>query len=179
MPRRKLTYSEIRGLIVLSALLIAVKAVAWIVADRRELPAIPSNERTSSALLEINSADSLQFDELPGIGPVYASRIVRFRNLLGGYYSVDQLSEVYGLDSTWVASVKSGLTVDTTLIVRMDVNSFTFKELLRHPYLDYEQVKSLVNYRDRHGSFLMIETLSTAGVLPDSVWTRIRHYLKV
>src|SRR5665647_1059817 len=55
------------------------------------------NKRARVNRLDLNSADSLHLLEIPGIGPVFASRIIRYRTLLGGYYAVDQLREVYGM----------------------------------------------------------------------------------
>ncbi|MBK6949695.1 MAG: helix-hairpin-helix domain-containing protein [Haliscomenobacter sp.] len=54
------------------------------------------------AELEVNTSDSIAWESLPGIGPVLASRILKFRQRLGGFAFVDQVRETYGLpDSTF------------------------------------------------------------------------------
>ena len=49
-------------------------------------------------LLDINVADSAALDDLPGIGGWYASRIIEYRGLLGGYSFKEQLMEIYRFD---------------------------------------------------------------------------------
>ena len=50
-----------------------------------------SDKFPKGTVVELNSADSTTLRRVPGIGPVFASRIVRFRSLLGGFYTVSQL----------------------------------------------------------------------------------------
>ena len=102
-------------------------------------------------VLEINSTDSLALVELPQIGEVMASRIHRYRDRLGGFVSIDQLYEVKGMDSARFATIQPYLLLDTTGIRKMEINRDEFKTLLRHPYLEYEQVKAIVNHRERKG----------------------------
>jgi DNA uptake protein ComE-like DNA-binding protein len=97
--------------------------------------------------ININRADSVQLLPLPGIGPVFAGRIVKYRNLLGGFVHVDQLAEVYGMPVETIDLVRSRVFIDSTAIRRIRLDSASFSELLRHPYLEYEEVKALVEYR--------------------------------
>ena len=102
-------------------------------------------------ILELNATDSLALVDLPQIGVVMASRIQRYRDRLGGFVCFEQLYEVKGMDSARYATVRPYLLLDTTGIRKLEVNRDDFKTLLRHPYLDYEQVKAIVNYRERKG----------------------------
>ena len=101
--------------------------------------------------LALNRADSTELIALPQIGEVMASRIHRYRDRLGGYVSMDQLFEVKGMDSARYATIEPYLTLDSKEIRHLNVNQDEFKTLLRHPYLEYEQVKAIVNYRERKG----------------------------
>ena len=47
----------------------------------------------------LNSIDSVGLEELPGFGPVLSGRTVKFRQALKGFVVIDQLKEVYGIDS--------------------------------------------------------------------------------
>lgn len=98
--------------------------------------------------VDANAADTTMFMGIPGIGSYYAGKIVRYRERLGGFVRVEQLSEIEGLpaDITTWCSVEGPCNVR-----RIDVNQADFKTLVRHPYLDYEQVKEIVNYRDGFG----------------------------
>lgn len=102
-------------------------------------------------ILDINVADSLELVSLPQIGEVMASRIHRYRDRLGGFVSFDQLFEVKGMDSARFATIKPYIILESKEIRKLDINRDEFKTLLRHPYLEYDQVKALVNHRERKG----------------------------
>lgn len=110
-----------------------------------------SFERKAIPILDINVADSTVLVELPQIGEVMASRIQRYRERLGGFVSLDQLYEVKGMDSARYATIKPYIVLENKEIRIIDVNRDEFKALLRHPYLEYEQVKAIVNHRERKG----------------------------
>ena len=127
--------------------------------------------------IDINRADSTGLLPLPGIGPVFAGRIVKYRNLLGGFVSVDQLLEVYGMTGETLEMIRDRISIDTSGIRKIQLESATFRELLRHPYLDYEQVKALVNYRDFSGGSGSYRELLDNYILPDTVLHRVLPYL--
>ena len=129
--------------------------------------------------VEINRADSSELTNLYGIGPVYASRIVKFRNLLGGFYKPEQLLEVYGMDSVRYKGFIGDIIIDTTAIVKINLNTAGFRDLLRHPYLDYEEVRSIINFRDYHGPFNSPAQLLADSILPESRFESLCPYLKV
>ncbi|MCR4847233.1 MAG: helix-hairpin-helix domain-containing protein [Bacteroidales bacterium] len=111
--------------------------------------AVPNTKKIP--ILELNSTDSVALVDLPQIGEVMASRIQRYRDRLGGFVCYEQLYEVKGMDSARFATVRPYLLLDTTHIRKLEVNRDEFKTLLRHPYLEYEQVKAIVNHRERKG----------------------------
>ena len=88
---------------------------------------------------------------LPQIAEVMASRIHRYRNRLGGFVALEQLFEVKGMDEARFNAIKPYLVLENSEIVKINVNQDEFKTLLRHPYLEYEQVKAIVNHRERRG----------------------------
>lgn len=140
----------------------------------------PSNTQKSRILtiqpIDINRADSTDLLPLPGIGPVYAGRIIRYRNLLGGFLSVDQLGEVYGIPAETIQKIRSMVTIDSTSIRRIQIVSASFRDLLRHPYLEYADVKALVNYRDFKGDIESFRELQENNILEDSVLIKVAPY---
>ncbi|TFH36016.1 MAG: hypothetical protein E4G95_06220, partial [Bacteroidia bacterium] len=106
---------------------------------------------SKSVICEINSADSSRLVELKGIGPVLSGRIIKYRRLLGGFVSVSQLTEVYGIDSALVKSLSKYLAVDSSLVTRIDINSSGYGDLVRHPYISPEQANLIIRYRSRVG----------------------------
>ena len=128
--------------------------------------------------IDLNRADSARLIRLPGIGPVFSARIIKYRDLLGGYVSADQLEEVYGLSRETVQKISSSLLIDPSAVRRLDINLATFSDLLRHPYLDYENVRSLMNYREFKGGIGSAQEIRNHQLLSDSTLKRMIPYLK-
>lgn len=127
--------------------------------------------------IDINRADSADLLPLPGIGPVFAGRIIKYRNLLGGFVSIDQLGEVYGIPDETIQKIRDQVQIDSSAVYKIRIDSATFRELIRHPYLEYEHVKALVEYRDFKGDIESIRELQDNYILPDSVLQRVKPYL--
>ena len=117
-------------------------------------------EKKAIPMLEINEADSAELEALPGIGPVLASRIIKYRKLLGGFYAVTQLKEIYGMtEELWTRS-SPHLIADSSGMKKLDINFLTVAELGRHPYIGFRQAKRVVKRRDTNGKFTRKEELS-------------------
>ncbi len=140
-------------------------------------PAYQSKQARTVFPIDLNRADSVQLLPLPGIGPVFAGRIIKYRTLLGGYARVDQLLEVYGMKEETLDLVKDKIFVDISAIRTFKLDSASFKDLLRHPYLEYEDVKALVKYRDFKGKIQSKNELQENFILADSVLQKISPYL--
>ena len=127
--------------------------------------------------LDINRADSAALVTLPGIGPVFAGRIVKYRTRLGGFVSKDQLAEVYGLKAETLVRLSPYIRKDTFRITTISVNSATFKELNAHPYISFDQTKVIVKYRRFH-KLHSYEEFKKLGVFSDGELGKIRPYLQ-
>ena len=139
---------------------------------------VQRNTRTYIAQpIDINRADSADLLPLPGIGPVFAGRIIKYRNLLGGFANVEQLEEVYGMSIETLDLIKDRVAIDTSAIHKIQLNSATFRELLRHPYLEYEDVKAIVNYRDFKDTIQSFKELQSNYILSDSLLRQVLPYL--
>jgi competence protein ComEA len=118
----------------------------------------PKNKKQIK-VVELNSTDSIGLLPLPGIGPGFAKRILKYRSLLGGYYSTEQLKEVYGFSDSLFQVVKDLVKVDPSLITKIDINTEDFKKLNAHPYISYEDTKTIFNFRRKNGPITKIEHL--------------------
>jgi competence protein ComEA len=125
--------------------------------------------------IELNKADSLELVKLPGIGPILASRIIRYRNLLGGYYAVDQLHEVYGLREEHFTSASPYLTLDAEHFRRFNINFASLHELGKHPYIGFKTARKIVKLRDERGKYSSIDDLS--GLMTIDSLQRLTPYL--
>ena len=97
---------------------------------------------------QINTAGLDDWKSLPGIGDILSERIIKFRNKLGGFHSVYQLQEVYGVSSETFERIHSVLRCNGS-IEQMDLANVEFKSLLSHPYFSYEDVKAIFNYQKK------------------------------
>ncbi len=127
--------------------------------------------------IELNSADSAELVQLYGIGPVFASRIIQFRELLGGYYNKDQLLEVYNLPEDTYRNIEEMVITDTTAVKKIRINFAGYGDLLRHPYLEKEHVEAIVDFRENNGVYRSVGQLSTKGIVDTNTYKRIRPYL--
>ena len=126
--------------------------------------------------IDMNAADSLAWVALPGIGPGFAKRILKFKEQLGGFYQVSQLKEVYGMDTVWVERYRKRFHLGAGVYRKLQVNRLLWQEF-RHPYLPYAQVKLFLNYRKQHGVVRDFDELSQIKLLDMRVWERLRPYL--
>lgn len=126
----------------------------------------------------INSADSTQFKTIKGIGSVYASRIIKYRNLLHGFHSLTQLNEVYGLQTFDFTNCKPKVIIDSINIRWLDVNTMDFKTLVRHPYINQKQASQTVNYREKVSRFKNKEHLLKIYSIDSVHYQKIEPYLK-
>jgi DNA uptake protein ComE-like DNA-binding protein len=133
--------------------------------------------KASHQSLDINSADSLQWIALPGIGPAFAKRILAYREKLGGFYAVDQLKEVYGLDSTWVNAQMKNLHIGQGVYRKLSLQKTEWKDF-RHPYLPYAQAKIFLSYRRQHPEMATFQDLDKIQLLDKNVWNKLKPYLE-
>ena len=127
--------------------------------------------------VEINTADSAEWVMLPGIRPSIASRIIKYRDKLGGFYSADQLTEVYGMDSVKLNRIKPYLAVDEKRIRKIRINAVEFKELMKHPYFNYATTKAIFEQKNKKGFISGIEELKTIPLMHHDLFNKITPYI--
>jgi DNA uptake protein ComE-like DNA-binding protein len=127
----------------------------------------------------INEADSEQWSRLPGIGATLASRILHFRERLGGFYAVDQVRETFGLRDSIFQKIKPVLILRPGPLVQLDLNQTSRDALQMHPYIRWRLAKAIVEYRDQHGHFNSVDDLMRLAILDSEKFEKIKPYLKV
>ena len=144
-----------------------------------DIPPIPAARKRDAIAFELNGTDTLQLQGIYGIGPVFANRITRYRDLLGGFYSREQLKEVYGLQEEQYKEIIRHVIIDTSFLRKMNLNTVERETLMMHPYLTAYQADAIMAYRDYKGEWTDIHEIMWNNLLPDSVFERIRPYLKI
>ncbi|MFZ1686048.1 MAG: helix-hairpin-helix domain-containing protein [Flavobacteriales bacterium] len=139
--------------------------------------------RHEPLVVEVNTSDTLGLVELPGVGPAFARGIVKYRDKLGGYVSLDQLSEVFVLKDKpdAVARLKELLVLDASLVHRININTCTAEELMEHPYMwkKWSIARAIIAYRVQHGLFTSVEGVKACLVVDDELFRKLSPYLTV
>jgi competence protein ComEA len=128
-------------------------------------------------VIDINGADSIGLEALPGIGVKLASRIIRFREALGGFHRVEQLSDVYGIDDTLFNLIQPSVILGAGIYRKVRINHWDADSLDMHPYIQKHEAKAIVKYRGQHGRFNDADELSKIGFITSDWIDRIRPYL--
>jgi competence protein ComEA len=129
-------------------------------------------------VVDINVADTSAFIALPGIGSKLASRIINFRDRLGGFYSVEQVGETYGLPDSTFQMIKGSLQLSGS-VKKLHVNTATKDDLKVHPYIRWNLANAIVEYRNQHGNFKTVDELKNISLVDEIVYNKIIHYLDV
>jgi DNA uptake protein ComE-like DNA-binding protein len=128
-------------------------------------------------LIDLNSCDSALLVTLPGIGPVLSVRIIKYRKLLGGFASVNQLKEVYGLPPETFEIIKGKVFADTSAINVININTAGYKELSDIPYLENYEVKSILKYRELTGRISAIKDLTENKLITVEKAEKVKPYI--
>ena len=134
-------------------------------------------QRETITPVVVNTATESELVTIKGIGVTYAKRIIERREKLGGFYTADQLNEVYGMSKETVDKITPYLVFSPDKIRTLHLNSATYEELAIHPYLSYGEAKGIVNYRTQHGDFIDARDLKKLHIFRGKDVDRILPYL--
>ena len=133
-------------------------------------------EIKKKVLVDLNTADSVTLLTLYGIGPSFAKRIIKYRNLLGGFYSKNQLLEVYGFDQDRLDKIEANCDVSSSGIKKININTVRTDELKKHPYMDYYTAKAVIDKRVVLGKFTSMQQIKAIPLIHDDLFNKIQHY---
>jgi competence protein ComEA len=138
-----------------------------------------SFKKESKQVIDINTADTSAFISLPGIASKLANRIVELRNKLGGFYSVDQVGETFGLRDSVFELIKPRLFISNTTLTQININTATIDQLKVHPYIHYSIANAIVQYRTQHGNFTDVADIKKIMLITADQYVKMVPYLKV
>jgi DNA uptake protein ComE-like DNA-binding protein len=141
-----------------------------------ELAKILDRKNPFPANININNIDSASLDELPGIGPSTARRILKFREKLGGFYSASQLIEIPKIDTTLAGVMSARITIDKTKLVLIN-EKVDFKQLYKHPYIGPSKAKILGPFFTQHPQLTKRIWLDMQGLSMEDK-SKIEPYLR-
>ncbi len=117
--------------------------------------------------IEVNTATQEDYEKLYGIGKVLSQRIVTFRDKLGGFYSVNQIRDVFGIEDSTFQKFKKNLTIKPVKPKKLNINIATFEELTSNPYLFSTVAKQIIGYRSKVKPFANIEDVKNLYFVKD------------
>jgi len=135
-------------------------------------------KRAQRQLIDLNVCTAGELVSLPGIGPVLSERIIRYRSLLGGFVDKRQLTEVYGLDSTVVSLIASRVTLTLDSVEPLCLDSASFGDLARHPYVGYEAARLITRYRSLASEPLTLGSMVSRNVITPRQAERMAPYVR-
>jgi competence ComEA-like helix-hairpin-helix protein len=129
--------------------------------------------------IDINTADTTEFISLQGIGSKLSQRIINFRDKLGGFYSVEQVGETFGLPDSTFQKIKSQLKISSPALTKININTADLESMKMHPYLRYAIGNAIVRYRAQHGNFSAVADIKKIATITEDIFNKAAPYLTV
>jgi DNA uptake protein ComE-like DNA-binding protein len=147
---------------------------------KESIPAeAPAKTYKEVRMIEINTCDTSDLIALRGVGSFLANKIVDYRTKLGGYHSLNQLLEVWKMSPETYDLIVQRLTIDSTLISRINVNTGSISELAVHPYIRKTLAENIVNYRNMHGNYKTWSDFEKLYFYKKTTFEKLRPYLSL
>ncbi|MEI8085363.1 MAG: helix-hairpin-helix domain-containing protein [Paludibacter sp.] len=128
-------------------------------------------------IVDINSADTTTLMQVRGLGRGYAKGIVRYRQQLGGFVSINQLNEVFGMRPENFEKIRPFCSVNLELVQKIKVNIASTERLKAHPYISFYQAKAIYELRRYKGKLHSITDLKELSELTTDDLNKIKPYL--
>jgi competence protein ComEA len=154
------------------------------ISGKTSFPVLPETARhhptvrKMPAPININTAGAAEWASLPGIGDVLSQRIVRYRDKLGGFRSVQQVARTYGISDSLFTAILPYLRYQEEALPKLNINTASVY-MLRQAGLDYRLATGLVRYREQNGPYQSMEGLHKLIDIPDSSWQKLILLIKV
>lgn len=127
--------------------------------------------------IDINRCDTDDIVVVPLFGSKRAARLVEYRDRLGGFYSLEQIREVYVLQDMDMEHVAKYFTLRPGDVRKININTASYKELVSHPYFDAYLAKTILNFREKHGKIDSFEQLQQITHAYPELMEKLRHYI--
>ena len=147
-----------------------------LISHKIDSPTIRTFKSAFPNIIDINQASMEDWQQLRGIGPGYSKRIVNFREKLGGFCTIRQVAETYGLPDSTYQKILPFLNLKTPHST-ISVNEASKEELGSHPYISWKQAEIVINFRNNHGPFQNLESFQKVQVFSIVQLKKLQPYL--
>lgn len=127
--------------------------------------------------LDLNHCDTDEVKTVPQFGSKRAAALVAYRDKLGGFYDLSQLKEVFSLQNIEADFLAKYFYVHSSDVQKININTATYQDLVRHPYFDAYLTKMILNYRQKNGKISSFEELQRVTHAYPELMERLRHYV--
>ncbi|WP_321479003.1 helix-hairpin-helix domain-containing protein [uncultured Bacteroides sp.] len=139
---------------------------------RRPADSLKNIKYPIGTVIDLNASDTTELKKIPGVGSVIARMIVRYRKRLGGYYKIEQLSEI----NLRVDKIKSWFHIKKGQTNQININKASIRRLMAHPYINFYQAKVIVEHRRINGPLNNLDELSFYSEFTKKDIERLSHY---
>jgi len=157
-----------------------------LIQDKIDLPDSLSKEQRKEVFknykpkpMGVNSIGAKKLQYVRGIGPFFANQIIEYRNMLGGFYSFDQILEINRFSPELLDSLKTRCFIDADKIKKMDLNTVSSAELQGHPYFRLSVARDIVDLRTKKMRFKQVEDILQSEYIDQKLFNRISPYLEI
>jgi DNA uptake protein ComE-like DNA-binding protein len=126
---------------------------------------------------DINTADTATLKQIKGIGEKTAFQIEKFRNGIGGFYSLEQLKEVYILSPEAFDELKKYALITST-VRKININTADYETLKNHSYIKGKAASILLKYKKQHGNYKTLEDIKKSRAIEEDQLTKLTPYLE-
>jgi competence protein ComEA len=127
--------------------------------------------------IDINKATQEEWEKLKGIGPATATRIIKFRDKLGGFISVEQVGETYGMKDSTFQQIRSNLYGNENDVQKININLSDIEQLSKHPYIRFKTAKAIIAYREQNGLYKAVSDLQKIESITPETFQKMEKYL--
>lgn len=145
-------------------------------ASRFSLPVREKKEAEQKQVIDVNTATAAEWETLPGIGKVLANRLIRYREKLGGFTSLEQVKKTYGISDSVFTQIQPLLRLQPEMVWgtrSLDLNTATVSQLSAGAGIPEAIAKAIVLYRKEYGPFLQITDLKKLVLISDTLFQRV------
>ncbi|MES2328545.1 MAG: helix-hairpin-helix domain-containing protein [Bacteroidota bacterium] len=135
--------------------------------------------RTKPAEIDINTATAEEWKALPGIGEVLANRIIKFRERIGGFSSMEQFHKTYGISDSVFQAIGPFLRLDQANLPKLNLNTASAYDMRRRLNIPDAVAKAIVTYREQYGTYQSINDLKKVVLVSDTLFQRVALLVSV
>ena len=130
-------------------------------------------------IVDLNTADAVELESIPGIGSFFSAKIIEQREGLGGFISDNQLLDIWKFDTEKLRAIQPYIKISIDDIKQININTSSIDELKSHPYISYAVANSIVKMKEQRGDYFEVEEIKKSKLVDEELFEKIEPYLKI